>query len=127
MANNKLNRLQKMNDILAKKIDAARKAQQDFLKEQRTLVKEINQEKILKVGTEIQRVGFPLDKLSLILGLALYGKELLDNDSNEEAKKTILSLMERYQKYEKEQEAKKKPAPAPRPKQSNETMDDDIV
>lgn len=125
MAKNKLIRLQKMNDILAKKIDEARKAQQDFLKEQRTLVKEINQEKLLNIGTEIQRVGFPIDKLSLILGLALYGKELLDNDSNEEAKKTILSLMERYQKYEKEQEAKKKASASS--EKTDETMDDDTV
>ena len=125
MAKNKLIRLQKMNDILAKKIDEARKAQQDFLKEQRSLVKEINQEKLLNIGTEIQRVGFPIDKLSLILGLALYGKELLDNDSNEESKKTILSLMERYQKYEKEQEAKKKASISS--EKTDETMDDDTV
>ena len=127
MSTTKLSRLEKMNKILSKKIDQARKSQQDYLKEQRELQRQITQEKLLFVGSEIQRVGYPLDKTSLLLGLALYGKELLENDSNADSKATMLSLMERYQKFEKEQAAKKKPQVLTDDSEPyEETMDDDV-
>lgn len=127
MSTTKLSRLEKMNKILSKKIDQARKSQQDYLKEQRELQRQITQEKLLFVGSEIQRVGYPLDKTSLLLGLALYGKELLENDSNADSKAKMLSLMERYQKFEKEQAAKKKPQVLTDDSEPyEETMDDDV-
>lgn len=127
MSTTKLSRLEKMNKILSKKIDQARKSQQDYLKEQRELQRQITQEKLLFVGSEIQRVGYPLDKTSLLLGLALYGKELLENDSNADSKAMMLSLMERYQKFEKEQAAKKKPQVLTDDSEPyEETMDDDV-
>lgn len=127
MSTTKLSRLEKMNKILSKKIDQARKSQQDYLKEQRELQRQITQEKLLFVGSEIQRVGYPLAKTSLLLGLALYGKELLENDSNADSKAMMLSLMERYQKFEKEQAAKKKPQVLTDDSEPyEETMDDDV-
>ncbi len=121
-----LTRLEKQNEILARKLKKIRKAQQDAAKEQKNLNKELNQARLLKLGAEIQRVGYPVEKLPLILGLAIYGKELLENDEDAENKRQILSFMEKYQNYAKEQEAKKKASPPPpSDEEISQTMDDD--
>lgn len=124
--NSNLSRLEKKNEILARKLEQMRKAQQDYIKQKKNLDKELLQERLLQLGTEIQRVGYPIDKTPLILGLALYGKELLENDTDTDNKRQILSLMERYQNYVKEQESKKKTAPTPSSEEKiTTTMDDD--
>lgn len=124
--NSNLSRLEKKNEILARKLEQMRKAQQDYAKQKKTLDKELLQERLLQLGTEIQRTGYPIDKTPLILGLALYGKELLENDTDADNKRQILSLMERYQNYVKEQELKKKTALAPSSEEKITTkMDDD--
>lgn len=124
--NSNLSRLEKKNQILARKLEQMRKAQQDFAKQKKTLDKELLQERLLQLGTEIHRVGYPIDKIPLIIGLALYGKELLENDTDADNKRQILSLMERYQNYVKEQESTKKTAPTPSSEEKITTkMDDD--
>lgn len=106
--NNRLDKLKRMQAILKKKANDAKEAQRKLDKEQRTLVKEINKETLMHMAHTIESTGFPIDNISFITGLALYGKELLDKQDEPEAKATIVSYMKRYDAFAKENEDKEK-------------------
>lgn len=110
--NNNLTRLEKMNEALAKKIEAAKKAQDDFSKEQKILIKKLQEERQHDLLSELKRIGFPLEKTNILLGWVVYAKEeLLDNDTNEKAKAQILYFTEKYEAFKKKQQkASKKDA-----------------
>ena len=55
-----------------------------------------------------QRTGFPIDNLPLIVGLALYGKELLAKQDEPTGKTEIISYLERYDRFVKETKEKDK-------------------
>lgn len=108
--NSRLTKLQKMQTILSKKAKAAREAQRKLNQEKRSLMKQINQETLMQLALTVQKTGFPIENLSLITGLAIYGKELLAKQDDPAVKAEIVSYMKRYDQFV--QELKKHPEEA---------------
>ena len=104
--NSRLNKLIQMQSILSKKANEAREAQRKLAKEKRSLARQINQETLMQMALSIQQTGFPIDNLSLITGLAIYGKELLSKQNDPTIKAEIVSYMERYDRFMKETKPK---------------------
>ena len=116
----RLNKLKQMQTILSKKADEAREAQRKLAKEKRSLARQINQETLMQLALSIQQTGFPVDHISLITGLAIYGKELLSKQDDSNIKAKIVSYMERYDRFIKE----KKPQNAEIKADENEVLED---
>lgn len=101
---NRLDKLKRMQAILKKKAKDAKEAQRKLDKEKRNLAKEINKETLMFMAQTIEETGFPIENISLITGLALYGKELLEKQDDPAVKEEIISYMKRYDQFAKENE-----------------------
>lgn len=100
--NKKLTKLQDMQKILHQKMEAAKRAQRNLNREQRTLKKQLMQETLMDLATMIQKTGYPIEKQALIVGMALRANELLKKANKPEypeAKNEVIGYMKKYDEF----------------------------
>lgn len=100
--NKKLTKLQDMQKILHQKMEAAKRAQRNLNREQRTLKKQLMQETLMDLATMIQKTGYPIENQALIVGMALRANELLKKANQPEypeAKNEVIGYMKKYDEF----------------------------
>ena len=115
----KLLEIQSQQETLAKKIANTQKIQDERFQQQKALTEDLEKE----ICTVIKEIGFPLNNFQLLLGMVLYAKELLDNDTDEKSKQQILMFMDKYKKFEQAHLQPKKRKPRT-PRNISKTEDD---
>ena len=114
----RLNRLKRKKEILRQR---QREQEEKFRQmcrnarvEERNLAKEIEAEQYAVLVKQLKSTGFPIHNVSLLVGMALKAKQILDGDE-EQKTRTINEYTRLYQDFvekQRQQEAARAAAPA---------------
>lgn len=105
----KLNRLKKKQELLKQR----QRAQEEKLKqiyrntraEEKNLAKEIEAEQYAVLVKQLKSTGFPVENMTLLIGMAIKAKELFNSADEAEKTHVIDEYTKLYQRFIEEQES----------------------
>lgn len=84
---------------IQKKQEEYKKLMQKLAREKQAIEVQQNKESLMYLGESIQATGFPMDKKSLLIGMALKLQDLMKHPEDGHAQNLLSELQTRYEEF----------------------------